>query len=68
MATITAQKDGVEIGTAQSDAFGEFRIDKLEPGSGQITIEIKCPGYQAASRGVELGESQYLGCLELQSV
>ena len=67
-ADVTARKDSAEIGTARSDAFGEFRIDKLEPGCGRITLEIKFTGYQDKSINVELGESQYLGCLELLSV
>ena len=52
----------------RSDAFGEFRIDKLKPSSGRITLEIKFTGYQEKSINVELGESQYLGCLELLPV
>lgn len=61
------KKDGVEIGRATTDTFGEFKIDKLEPGSGQYELEIS--GQQGkASMGFVLGdESLYLGRIELAS-
>jgi Fe-S-cluster-containing dehydrogenase component len=65
-ALIIASREGAEIGRSSSDAFGEFRIDKLEPGSGQVQFQIESEGHQTLRVDVALGESQYLGCLTLQ--
>lgn len=62
---VTLTKDGAVVGEAVSDVFGEFKIDKLEPGSGKHTLTLEAAGGKRASRDVVLGESQYLGVFEL---
>jgi Fe-S-cluster-containing dehydrogenase component len=64
-AEVVVKKDGVEVGRATTDTFGEFKVDKLEPGSGAYQVEIS--GVTGSlSQSFELGEeSLYLGALEL---
>ncbi len=65
-ATATLRKDGQEIGAAQSDAFGEFKIDGLSPDSGDYQVEIAHSQFGSASTTARLGEvSIYLGELRL---
>jgi Fe-S-cluster-containing hydrogenase component 2 len=64
-ANISALKDNTEIGTTTSDVFGEFKIDRLQPGSGTVTLKVEYPGRPATTVEAVLGESQYLGCVEL---
>ena len=65
-ATATLRKDGQEIGAAQSDAFGEFKIDGLSPDSGDYQVEIAHSQFGNASTTARLGEvSIYLGELRL---
>ena len=62
-ASVTVLKDGNEIGRTATDAFGEFKIDKLEPKSGDYELQIQS-GSGEASRAFTLEEdSLYLGVL-----
>lgn len=64
-AEVVLKKDGNEAGRATTDTFGEFKIDRLEPGSGRYEIEVTGPA-GGASQSFELGEdSLYLGLLTL---
>jgi len=62
---IVLRRDGREVGRATTDAFGEFKIDGLEPDTAGYELEA------AGSAGrftmqVEVGkESRYLGLLRL---
>ncbi len=67
-ASVVVHQGDRKVGEAQTDAFGEFRIDRLEPGSGGYTLEIAAPGYEPHTCGVQLGESLYLGTIELKAV
>ena len=62
---VVLNKDGAEVGRATTDTFGEFKIDRLEPGSGGY--ELKISGTTGSlSQAFELGdESLYLGVLML---
>ena len=64
---VVLKHEGSEIGRAKTDAFGEFKIDKLEPNSGPYELAVSAsPG--SASMQFELGEeSIYLGVLTLAS-
>lgn len=56
---------GREAGRATTDAFGEFKIDGLEPGSGGYRLEA-ADGQGRLSAQFDLGEdSLYLGVLTL---
>jgi Fe-S-cluster-containing dehydrogenase component len=64
-AVVTLNKDGSEIGRTTTDAFGEFKLDKLEPDSGRYEIGIKAAA-GSITKPFELGsESLYLGVLTL---
>ena len=54
-------KDDKKIGAQISDAFGEFKFDNLEPGSGNYKFDILHPEYTSLTVNVELGESIYTG-------
>lgn len=54
-----------ELGRATTDTFGEFKIDRLEQGSGRYRLEVAGAAGRAAAE-FELGtESLYLGVLRL---
>ena len=64
-ATVILRHNGSEAGRTTTDTFGEFKIDKLEPGSGSYELEVSGPA-GSVSRSFELGEdSLYLGVLTL---
>ena len=64
-AEVVLKKDGTEIASAVTDTFGEFKFDKLEPGSGQYQLEISGQG-GSASATLDVGdESVYAGVLTL---
>ncbi len=64
-ATVTVSKDGNVVGTTVSDIFGEFKIDMIEPNSGQYDIHIEVDGKKCATRKVNFGQSQYIGVVEI---
>jgi Fe-S-cluster-containing dehydrogenase component len=60
-------KDGKEVGQATTDVFGEFKIDKLEPGSGTYSLSLTSKTLGAFTRDCAVGdESLYLGILKLE--
>lgn len=44
-----------------TDEFGEFKVDKLLPGSGRYTVEVTLQGFPTKTIVVELGESVNIG-------
>ena len=64
-AEVVLKRAGEELARAKTDSFGEFKIDKLEPNSGEYVLEIK----GAAGSGTmtfEMGdESLYAGVIKL---
>jgi Fe-S-cluster-containing dehydrogenase component len=61
-AVVLAKHNGEEIGRAESDAFGDFKIEKLTKGLGNVTLDIQYNG-DTQSHEVQLGESIYIGTL-----
>lgn len=62
---VVLSKDGREVGRATTDAFGEFKIDGLEPNSAGYSLEASAPAGRCSAR-FDLGdESRYLGVLTL---
>jgi Fe-S-cluster-containing dehydrogenase component len=65
-ARVVLQRDGREVGHATTDTFGEFKIDRLEPGSGGYRLEIAGAAGGHADLQFELGaQSLNLGVLRL---
>ena len=66
-AEVVLTKDGREVARATTDAFGEFKIDGLEPNSAGYLLEASAPAGRCSAR-FDLGdESRYLGVLTLAS-
>lgn len=64
-ATIRVESGNSIVGEAVSDAFGEFKIDHLEPDSGRYNVVIEVDGQEAKRLDVDLGQSVYLGRIDL---
>lgn len=65
---VTLTQQGKEIGRATTDVFGEFKIDKLEPGSGTYTLGLTSKTSGVITQDCEVGdESLYLGVLKLEA-
>lgn len=62
---VVLTKDGREVGRATTDAFGEFKIDALEPDSSGYLLEASAPAGRCSTRFELGGESRYLGVLAL---
>lgn len=62
---VVLTRDGREVGRAKTDSFGEFKIDRLEPGSGGYRLEASAPAGRCVTE-FDLGpESLYLGVMAL---
>lgn len=64
-ARVTLVKDGSRISEAESDNYGEFKFDRLDPDSGTYTVEISAQNFDNKSVEVELADSIYLGAISL---
>jgi Fe-S-cluster-containing dehydrogenase component len=53
------------IAETRADAFGDFKFDRLEPGSGTYTLEATLGGLRSGRVEVQLGSSRNLGVLLL---
>lgn len=65
-ATVVLKRGDRQLANAQTDSFGDFQIDRLDPASGSYTLEITAPGLARQVRQVELVSSVYLGTVTLQ--
>jgi Fe-S-cluster-containing dehydrogenase component len=62
---VVLKREGRELGRATTDAFGEFKIDSLEPNSGGYELEAVASAGRCSTQ-FELGdESRYLGVMAL---
>jgi Fe-S-cluster-containing dehydrogenase component len=64
-AKIKLERAGSVVGEAVTDAFGEFKIDRLEPDSGRCRVVIEVGGRETKRLDVDLKKSVYLGRIEL---
>ena len=67
-ATATLLRDGQQVAEQQTDAFGDFKFDRLDADSGAYELNITAKGFAAASVEVSLGETQNVGEIRLSSV
>jgi hypothetical protein len=65
-AKVKLMKNGEQVGETETDGFGEFKIDRLDPDSGTYQVEISSNGYAPQRVSVDLGQSTYLGEIMLQ--
>ena len=63
-ARIVAMTNDGEIGRAESDVFGEFKISELPKNAGPITVQIERAS-TSVSVDVKFSESVYIGCVEI---
>jgi hypothetical protein len=62
---VVLRLDGTEIAQTTTDAFGEFKIDRLEPNSGPYELEVDGRDGRCVT-SFDLGaDSRYLGALKL---
>lgn len=65
-AKVTLRHNDKVIGEAVSDAFGDFKIDRVKPGTGSCRVTIAAPGQPAKTIDCEVkGESVYLGTISV---
>lgn len=64
-ATATLMKDGRNIGQIKTDMFGDFKFDALDPDSGRYEVEVTHPTYGRAAANAEIGDSCYIGTINL---
>lgn len=66
-ADVVLRQAGRAVAQTSTDAFGEFRFDRLAPGSGDYHIEVAHPIHGGAARQVRLeSESLNLGEIALE--
>ncbi|NKB44943.1 MAG: oxidoreductase [Alphaproteobacteria bacterium] len=62
------KQNGNEVARTTTDVFGEFKLDKLPPGSGSYELEVSMSSGGKYSAEVNVGEDNiYLGTLMLNS-
>jgi Fe-S-cluster-containing dehydrogenase component len=64
-AVVTLKRASDVIAETTSDNFGDFKIDHLEPESGEYQLEIRSERHDARVIHFSLGESTYLGEIRL---
>ena len=62
--TVAGAPGGAVLGEAVASNYGDFYVDKLEPGV-EYTLTVEAPGYAAITATVKLEESLNLGTLTL---
>ena len=64
-ADVVLKRNGAEVGRAKTDVFGEFKIDRLEPKSGDYDVTVSLGTRRCATTLEVADESLYLGVLKL---
>ena len=60
-ATVQLLKNGVEIASTETDAFGDFKFEGLKTDGASYRVVIAAPGRPAQIKETVLAESTYLG-------
>ncbi len=63
-AAVVVSNGSGEIGCARSDAFGEFKVSRLQENLGPVTVSIE---FESSSRTIEVdfGQSIYIGTVSI---
>jgi Fe-S-cluster-containing dehydrogenase component len=64
-AEVILTRAGREVGRTTTDTFGEFKIDRLEPGSGLYELEVRGASGRCTRTFELAADSPYLGVLTL---
>lgn len=67
-ATATLARGGQQVAEQRTDAFGDFKFDRLDADSGAYELKITAEGFAAATVEVSLGETQNVGEVRLLPV
>ena len=62
-AKVTLSKGSKELGTVETNNYGDFKIDKLDEKSGKYTLEVEYPGYEKQKLDVDLKTSVNVGTI-----
>lgn len=66
-ARVVLKRQDREVASKQSDAFGDFKFDGLDPKSNHYQVEVSHPKLGTAKASLAtLDESRYLGSIKLQ--
>ncbi|MGI9203903.1 MAG: 4Fe-4S dicluster domain-containing protein [Woeseiaceae bacterium] len=65
-AILTVMQNDKSLGSAPSDAFGEFKIKGIECNCGPIAVCIEIDGKLVRSITVDVADSVYMGCIEIE--
>ncbi len=63
-AVVRLLRGDVELGHTQSDAFGDFKIDRLQRGLGPVTLQVERES-TSLSIELDLNDSVYIGSVEI---
>ena len=66
-ATIKLTHEGKVIATTSSDAYGDFKFDKLHADGGKYSREISADAYQDKSVKLTFKDTDYLGEIQLKA-
>ena len=64
-ASVLLYKNGKKISETNSDDFGDFKFDGLEPDSGNYELEILYQNSDVQKKSVNLKDSEYLGLINV---
>jgi len=64
-ARVRVESGGNVVGAAVTDAYGEFKVEGLAPGSGSYGVVVEADGCAPKRLEVELGKSVYIGRIDL---
>jgi Fe-S-cluster-containing dehydrogenase component len=67
-AMATLLRDGQQVAEQQTDAFGDFKFDRLDADGGAYELKIAAAGFAPAAIEVSLGETQNVGEVRLAAV
>ncbi len=67
-ATAALLRGGQKIAEQRTDAFGDFKFDRLDADSGAYELNITAAGFAAATVEVSLGETKNVGEVRLSPV
>ncbi|MEO1080268.1 MAG: 4Fe-4S dicluster domain-containing protein [Pseudomonadota bacterium] len=67
-ARVTLTRNGEVLQSTHTDAFGEFKLDRLEADSGAYSVCIEHDGFAALELETEVADSVYLGVHTLRAV
>ena len=66
--TVALLREGQPVDEQQTDAFGDFKFDRLDADSGAYELSITADGFAAATVEMTLGQTQNVGEVRLSAL